>query len=294
MIYLKMKNKMVYREKNILVPPANLLANKWNTLKANLLIEMHAHEVNSSCYRDTTLDDLTLLYKNKCAICERDRGYELQVDHYRPKKTRDNINALKYNQPGYYWLAYEWSNLIPLCSKCNGNKSNKFPLIIWDETNRISSHLNVNNINGFNAYDINWLQAYEKPFIVNPELERTPAKHFSFQSDCKMVGRTIEGTETINICKLNGNDLKRERLKIRQKYVNGIKSALDDFAISKNKSELRGELKAIFKTMKANCHEDEPFSLFHVFLYNYFDYFIGSKLPSNLGGIAIRYFNEFK
>lgn len=284
---------MVYREKSSIVPPADLMASKWDTLKINLLVEMHTHDVNSNCYRDTTLEDLKLLYKNKCAVCERDRGYELQVDHYRPKKTRNNKTGLKYNQPGYYWLAYEWSNLIPLCSKCNGNKSNKFPLSNWDETNRIVSHLNVSNITGFNAYNINWLQSYEKPLIVNPEIETTPAKHFSFQKDCTMIGRTKEGEETINICKLNGNDLRRERLKIRQNYVTGIKSALADFASNNDKSELKGELKGIFKTMKVNCHEDQPFSLFHVFLYKYFDYFIESKLPPNIRGTALKYFNEF-
>ena len=284
---------MVYREKNILIPPAGLMANRWNLLKANLLLEMHAHIVNSSCYRDTTLEDLMLLYKNKCAICERDRGTELQVDHYRPKKTRANITQVQYNQPGYYWLAYEWSNLIPLCSKCNGNKSNKFPLTGRNEVNRISSHLNVNAIVGFNSYDANWLQVYEQPLIINPELDPVPARHFVFHRDGKVIGRTIQGKETIKICKLNRNDLKRERLKIREVYVNGIKSALNDFANHRDNNELKGELKAIFKTMKANCHEDSPFSLYHIFLFKYFDNFIDSKLPINLRGVAIKYFNEF-
>jgi 5-methylcytosine-specific restriction endonuclease McrA len=284
---------MVYREKNILIPPVGLMANRWNLLKANLLLEMHAHIVNSSCYRDATLEDLMLLYKNKCAICERDRGTELQVDHYRPKKTRANITQVQYNQPGYYWLAYEWSNLIPLCSKCNGNKSNKFPLTGRNEVNRISSHLNVNAIVGFNSYDANWLQDYEQPLIINPELDPVPARHFVFHRDGKVIGRTVQGKETIKICKLNRNDLKRERLKIREVYVNGIKSALNDFANHRDNNELRGELKAIFKTMKVNCHEDSPFSLYHVFLFKYFDNFIDSKLPINLRGVAIKYFNEF-
>lgn len=285
---------MVYRDKNTIATPANLLDSKWDALRADLLLTKHLHEVKSSCYRDTTLEELKTLYKNKCAICERDRGYELQIDHYRPKKTRLNLTDTKYNQPGYYWLAYEWSNLIPLCSKCNGNKSNKFPLTTWLETNRISNHLNINEIIGFNSYDINWLQHYEKPLIVNPETEIAPSKHFMFQRDCKMIGRTDEGKETIIIYKLNSNDLKRERLKIRQNYVNDIKSALVDFTRSNKNEELSGELKGIFKRMMRNCHHDQPFSLFHVFLYKYFDNFIDSKLPINLRGIAVKYFNEFK
>lgn len=285
---------MVHRVKNLLAPPAGLTDARWNTLKANLLVDMHHHTAKTECYRDTTLEALTNLYKNKCAICERDRGFELEVDHYRPKKTRNNQTGQQYNQPGYYWLCYEWSNLLPLCSKCNGNKSNKFPLTGWNEVNRISSHLNLQAAASYQPYDSTWLHNYEHPLLLNPELETIPARHFSYHKNGKIIGRTSEGIETINICKLNRKDLTRERLKVKRDYIAGIKSALDDFATTRDQDGLRGELKMIFKQLKLRCHSDEYFSLYHVYIYRYFDYFIGTGFNQSLRQIINRYFNDFK
>ncbi len=284
---------MIYRNKDFNSPPAALTDAKWNTLKANLIIEKSSHKVNSKCYRDTTLDALALLYKNKCAICERSRGTELQVDHYRPKKPRNNQSQTQYNHSGYYWLAYSWSNLIPLCSICNIKKSNKFPLKGWTNTNRISDHNNIYGLNPFAPYDLNWLQQKEHPLIVNPEHDILPERHFSFKNDGRIIGRTDEGKETINICKLNRKDLIRERLKIRENYANAIKSALDDYGKHTNEDELKGELTAIFKQIKSNCHVDKEHSYFNLFIFNYYDYFIDSKLPSNLRGVSTKYFNAF-
>jgi hypothetical protein len=284
---------MVHRDKDFGSPPAALIDDKWNDLKASLLIEKSTHEVKSSCYRDSTIDALMILYKNKCAICERDRGTELQVDHYRPKKPRNNQTQIKYNQLGYYWLAYTWSNLLPLCSKCNGNKSNKFPLLGWSDLNRISDHNNVSGLNPFAPSDLNWLQQKEQPLIVNPEYDKLPERHFSFKSNGKIVGRTPEGIETINVCQLNRKDLIRERLKIRKDYTIAIKSAFDDFIKNKNQSELKGELSATFKLIKLNCHKDAGHSYFNLFLFKYYDYFISSKLPTNLRSLSTNYFNQF-
>jgi hypothetical protein len=75
------------------------------------------------------------LYHNKCAYCESPE-FEPQIEHYRPKKGLMKKNsALEWKKvtthKGYYWLCYEWSNLVPTCSKCNGfrGKGTKFPLL---------------------------------------------------------------------------------------------------------------------------------------------------------------------
>lgn len=284
---------MVPRNKDELTPPPALMDPKWDSLKLNLLLEKHSHEAKPECYGQTTRESLCDLYKNKCAFCERSRGTELQVDHYRPKKARNNNTNQHYNQPGYYWLCYEWSNLIPLCSRCNQIKSNKFPLMVWSEVNRISDHLNANSLPTFLPYDLKWLQGHEKPFLINPEYEKNPEKHFIFKSDGTIDGRTEQGVETINICGLNRRDLRRERLELRQIYVNEIKEAFDDFSNNKDESELRGALKSTFKRIKISTDPDAPHSLFHVFIYKYFDYFIGRKLPISIRDKAIKYFQDF-
>jgi hypothetical protein len=60
------------------------------------------------------LDDL---YHEKCAYCESIyRAVDVRdVEHFRPK------GGVKESptHPGYWWLASEWSNLLPSCPPCN-------------------------------------------------------------------------------------------------------------------------------------------------------------------------------
>ena len=56
-----------------------------------------------------------------------------------PKRGIDRDPRDPLVQPGYYWLAYEWSNLLFCCQLCNQRfKRNHFPLA--DETKRARSH----------------------------------------------------------------------------------------------------------------------------------------------------------
>ena len=86
------------------------------------------------------------IFNNKCAYCETDLGAARQpgdADHYRPKglvnyKTKPEPEWKKYkraraanysrhpanelNHPGYFWLAYNWKNLLPACKDCNSGQ----------------------------------------------------------------------------------------------------------------------------------------------------------------------------
>jgi hypothetical protein len=83
------------------------------------------------------------VFNNKCAYCEtplpRQSGH---AEHFRPKggvkyKTeKKSITAFtkdalenQIEHPGYFWLAYNWKNLLPSCELCNagGGKKNQFP-----------------------------------------------------------------------------------------------------------------------------------------------------------------------
>jgi uncharacterized protein (TIGR02646 family) len=67
------------------------------------------------------------LYRDRCAYC--DGSYQVfgygDVEHYRPKGavTEDRTH------PGYWWLAYDPSNYLPSCQRCNQEaKKNYFPI----------------------------------------------------------------------------------------------------------------------------------------------------------------------
>ena len=81
-------------------------------------------------------------FHGKCVYCETPMNdiFPGDVEHYRPKgKVTDENYDLVYMQnddgsfvsdengenkphPGYFWLAYEWTNLMPSCTYCNRPK----------------------------------------------------------------------------------------------------------------------------------------------------------------------------
>ena len=81
-------------------------------------------EVSDSIYKDPykkdgrtksrVRDKLNEYYHHKCAYCETGGG-KADIEHYRPKGSVKEEDT----HSGYYWLAYEWSNLIPSCVKCS-------------------------------------------------------------------------------------------------------------------------------------------------------------------------------
>jgi len=128
-------------------------------------------------------------YQNgKCCFCERQRdaNAEADVEHFRPKlKVTENLS-----HPGYWWLAYEWSNLFFSCKKCNSDyKKNYFPLV--DETTRAATK----------KHDL----SLERPMLINPDLE-DPADFIDYDWDSDpgkvfLVGKDPEnrGSETFRI-----------------------------------------------------------------------------------------------
>ena len=73
-------------------------------------------------------DDVKLaldrLFHGKCAYCESPYAsiHPMDVEHWRPKgevTRREDTFIIKVMKPGYYWLAAEWTNLLPSCIDCN-------------------------------------------------------------------------------------------------------------------------------------------------------------------------------
>jgi uncharacterized protein (TIGR02646 family) len=68
---------------------------------------------------------LTELFGNKCAYCESLLPTQPpDVEHFRPKAAvLDNGSLVD----GYWWLAAEWTNLLPSCIDCNRSRYQDFP-----------------------------------------------------------------------------------------------------------------------------------------------------------------------
>lgn len=149
------------------------------------------------------------LFNKKCAYCEGiyEAGTWMDVEHYRPKAkvTLDGNpqNILKITDakgeeiehPGYYWLAYDWRNLLLSCKKCNSGKGkmNQFP------------------IKGRRAASPEDLLQEEDPLILNPYGGFKTEKHLNFGLNGFVAGITEKGKTTVKICNLNREELQSSR-----------------------------------------------------------------------------------
>lgn len=144
----------------------------------------------------------------KCAYCEQFKNGDFGcVEHYRPKGGYDLGSGTPLQQPGYYWLAYDWQNLLFSCSECNTSyKRNHFPLV--NENARDIEHRDITN---------------EDPAIINP-VTTDPGDHIEFSEFIirpKMVDgqESIQGKTTIGVFRLNDrNDLKERRRNFWERY----------------------------------------------------------------------------
>lgn len=66
---------------------------------------------------DSVKSKLNELFYGKCAYCESfyPSTAPVDVEHYRPKGGVDEDPE----HPGYWWVAMDWSNLLPSCIHCN-------------------------------------------------------------------------------------------------------------------------------------------------------------------------------
>ncbi len=85
-------------------------------------------------------DALIKAQHDKCCFCEAKITHISfgHVEHFRPKGGYVQADGDPLNRPGYFWLAYTWSNLFFCCELCNSrHKRNLFPL--QDDSQRATS-----------------------------------------------------------------------------------------------------------------------------------------------------------
>ena len=173
--------------------------------------------------RSKVEDALAKSYHFKCAFCES--LADSDIEHYRPKAEVKEDKS----HPGYYWLCYEWTNLMPACVKCNrdGGKHSQFPILGLREYNPIMR--NRRNLDFEASKASNSPLIDEKPILLHPEID-DPVKYFSFEPSLDLKGVRLKGISndvditkrvegTIKICKLNRPELCIARLRIIQEFM---------------------------------------------------------------------------
>lgn len=179
----------------------------------------------SKLYKD---DRLTSVYKRagrpfygKCAYCESNIlvNQPGDIDHWRPKaalmdqdghpvmshirnpKTGDLVSR---EHLGYYWLAYDWTNLLLSCASCNR--------VVQLNGRRVGKGAQF-PVADFRASDPGE-EMHEQPLLINPMFD-DPREHLEIShQDGFIIPKTERGRATIDIFGLNIREqLVRERMR---------------------------------------------------------------------------------
>ena len=203
------------------------LVDQFAAVEASLIRAKEDYSFDPRIYNTAIKSELEALYHHKCAYCESPMGTEqFTVEHYRPKKGRN----------GYWWLGYEWSNLLPVCKDCNGPKADVFKVEGVDIHNCSESIKALKRSRGVlcrssdprytddtqTALDRAQMRAdspyllAEGPYLLHPEIDE-PRDYIEVQKNGKIYS-IEEGNqraeETIDLVKLNRFNLCMSRLGI--------------------------------------------------------------------------------
>ena len=156
-------------------------------------------EFDTAIYSDRSVkQELVQAQYGKCAFCESKLAHISygDVEHFRPKGGYQQSNNETFTQPGYYWLAYDWDNLLLSCTLCNQrHKRNLFP--ISNPIKRAKTHKD----------DIN----QESPLFIHPAKDN-PEQYISFHKHIAYsINNNERGTETIKGLGLNRPELSNFR-----------------------------------------------------------------------------------
>jgi uncharacterized protein (TIGR02646 family) len=193
------------------------LLTRADTARARAIAEFRARrdvKINEDLYKEF-MPRLHELFNQKCAYCETiiATNQPGDVEHFRPKGRviGNDFRPLRcdcpehgeIDHPGYYWLAYDWDNLLPACIDCNryrrhgkleegAGKADRFP---------------VADFRACAPGD----ECVEDPMLINPAAI-DPAEHLMFLPDGRIKARSPKGTVTLELLGLNVREkLKDER-----------------------------------------------------------------------------------
>jgi uncharacterized protein (TIGR02646 family) len=187
--------------------PASLQSNTVTRLRQRLSTKVRARQTLSAKDFPSQYwlaDDVRLTlwdhHDGKCCYCERKRDpkREPDIEHFRPKGA---VTGVRGRNSGYWWLAYDWTNLFFACKSCNQQyKKNHFP-VLGKRARRPSSSI-----------------AAEEPVLIDP-IQDKPEELIDYVWDfgkvplAKAVGKDDEhrGQNAIEILGLSRTFLNEER-----------------------------------------------------------------------------------
>lgn len=234
-------------------PLARQLLQRANNARQELIDSFASYvrpRIEDSIYK-AFKEYLFTAFCNKCAYCESivTNAQPGDVEHYRPKNrvSDDTLKPIKatyegwgeIDHLGYFWLAYEWNNLLPSCADCN----------------RYRKHFDGNGYGKADRFPVDGERAClpgeefkEKALLIDPT-KVNPEDHLIFFPEGHVRALTREGEVTIALLGLNDREVLVQQRKEQYKasyraYVEYIERVRSGDALQI--LELRQEVNEIY------------------------------------------------
>lgn len=147
----------------------------------------------------------------KCAYCETPvvGNQHGDIEHWRPKKAVSDVhgnrvtidvNGSQQPHPGYYWLAYDWKNLLLSCITCNQPSRSRSTGQVFGKGTRFP-------VAGSHATTPGEEQ-HEEPLLLNPIWDdHDPSDHMDVDECGVMIPKSDCGQTCIDVYGLNRDEL---------------------------------------------------------------------------------------
>ncbi|MFJ9385216.1 hypothetical protein ACIROD_15915 [Peribacillus sp. NPDC101481] len=211
------------------------------------------------------------MFHGKCAYCESKISYatNLDVEHYRPKSRVQQDREDARGLHGYYWLAWDWDNLLPACPQCNRwfthdmpdigeialGKKNLFPLA--DDSKRVTHHDDRDKLER------------ETPLLLHP-CDDEPAVHIEFTNEGVIRSALLPGgmpskigETSIEVYALHRPNLTIERgenAREIERQIERVKSQYEYVIKYPDDPKFRSELKEEMKILKSFMLPEKRYS----------------------------------
>lgn len=289
---------MIKVAKNYEEPPAVLLSENCIRQIKEAVEQKSGNKYSNHYYRheEVLIRLKEDIYLHKCAYCESkiEHAASLQVEHFRPKGGLKKEKTGDENHKGYYWLGNEWTNLLLSCPKCNGKdaKGNRFPISgvrVYDDSPFDSN----GDFDRERLIPTKPPLKNEMPLLLNPQSDE-PAEHLEFDSLGQIKGITERGDATVEICKLDRDELYKERQEVVNQFVSEIKYLVYALEIKRiNLKGLRFLLGGVFDKIAMRTKPEAEYSLWGNFIFKKFEDCILSRINSAFHGTIRETFEEY-
>ncbi len=225
-------------------------------------------------------EKLEKLFHKKCAYCESDYKAVMsaQVEHFRPKSRV----AEEPTHTGYWWLASDWTNLLPSCIHCNGSQYHEVRMFDAEQPYTQKLKKSAYKLGKYDAFPIGGQRAMadgddlerEDAYLIDPT-RRHPDKHLQWIIEGSLsliaplkAGNSWDpyGLATYRVFGLNRANLVEARSELMLEIQNELQKAENALQLAASKppgdffNHLYETAKSIFDALEARAAPSKPYS----------------------------------